>query len=172
MRRSLVLLAALLPIAVSAARAGTGGADPGAESMGNAGGLGVQLVLTADEQGFRQAWNQAAPPKLRVTGTVRRGAPVSAMLIFGGCAPNAAGVCDLESEFLLDGPDGSRVPAGSGPIWQGKPLAPGRFQLGTLAVTMSFDQADPVGDYRIAAKVKDRVSGKVVSVSTGLQVTQ
>lgn len=164
MKRYLMGLAALLPLLPLTAAS--------AENIGNAGGLGVQLVLTADEKQFRQEWSRPTPPKLRVTSTVRQGESVSALLIFGGCAANAAGNCDLVSEFVLEGPDGSKVPAGGGPIWQTNPMAPGRMQLGTVSITMSFDQTDPVGDYRLSADIKDRVSGNVVSVRTGLKVTR
>lgn len=112
MKRFLTLLAALLPMTAPGAGADGSSAASGAQSRGNSGGLGVQLVLTADEHAFRQAWNQPTPPKLKVTRTVRQGASVSALLIFGGCVANAAGVCDLMSEFVLEGPDGSKIAAG------------------------------------------------------------
>lgn len=173
MKLHLALLAGLLTMAATSVWVdGPGGAGPGPESMRGSGGLGVQLLLTADENQFRQAWNQPAPPRLRVTNTVRQGAPVSALLIFTGCVANADGVCDLVSEFMLEGPDGSKTPAGGGAVWQAKPMMPGRSQLGTISITMSFDQTDPVGDYRISADVNDQVSGNVVSVRTGLKVTQ
>jgi len=173
MKRVWTLLAALLPLTFSNVWAdGGSGAVAGVESRGNAGGLGVQLVLTADENAFRQAWSQPTPPKLRVTQTVRQGGEVAALLIFGGCVANAAGVCDLVSEFVLEGPDGNKVPASGGAVWQHAPVAPGKAQLGTVSIKMSFDQTDPVGDYRLWAEVKDKVSGNVVSVRTGLKVTQ
>lgn len=172
MKRVLALLAALLPLTVPNAWATGGGAASGAQSIGRSGGLGVQLVLTADENAFRQAWSQATPPALRVTQTVRQGGEVAALLIFDGCVANAAGVCDLVSEFVLENPDGSKVPASGGAVWQHKPAAPGMFQLGTVSIRMSFDQTDPVGDYRLWAEVRDKVSGNVVSVGTGLTVTR
>lgn len=106
------------------------------------------------------------------TKAVRRGETVSALLIFHGCAPNGGGVCDVVSEFILEGPDGSKTPAGGGPVWSGKPLPQRLLQLGQASMTAGFDKTDPVGDYKITANVKDKVSGRVLSVAARLKVTQ
>jgi len=39
-------------------------------------------------------------------------------------------------------------------------------------VTLGFEKTDPVGDYRITASVKDRASGRALSVVTGSKVTK
>lgn len=141
--------------------------------MRSAGDFGVQVVLTADEGQFRQTWNSSkTPPKLSTTNTVRVGGSVSALLIFHGCTPNAAGVCDVASEFVLEAPDGSKTPAGGGPVWTGKPMPQRRLQLGQSSMTVGFDKTDPIGAYKITANIKDRVSGRALSVMARLKVTK
>ena len=174
MKWCLTLLAALLPFTAQGAWIDpTGKPMPDTESMRSAGDFGVQIVLTADEGQFRQTWNLSkTPPKLSTTNTVRLGASVSAMLIFHGCSPNASGVCDVTSEFVLEAPDGSKTPAGGGPVWTGKPMQQRLLQLGQASMTVGFDKTDPIGDYKVTANIKDRVSGRALSVMARLKVTK
>lgn len=169
-----ILLAALLPFMAQGAWIDpTGQPMPDTESMRSAGDFGVQIVLAADEGLFRQTWNSSkTPPKLSTTNTVRLGAQVSAMLIFHGCSPNAGGVCDVASEFILEAPDGTKTPGGGGPVWTGKPVQQRLLQLGQASMTVGFDKTDPIGDYKITANIKDKVSGRALSVVARLRVTK
>lgn len=174
MKRYLTLLAALLPLSVQSAWIDpTGKPVPDTESMRSAGDFGVQIVLTTDEGQFRKIWNSSkTPPTLSITNTAHPGAPVSAILIFHGCSPNAAGVCDVTSEFVLEAPDGSKTPAGGGPVWTGKAMPQRLLQLSQASVTVIFDKTDPIGNYKVTANVKDEVSGRVLSVVSRLEVTK
>lgn len=124
MKWCLVLLFVLLPLAVQGGWIDPAGKPiPDTENMRSAGDFGIQIVLTPNEGQFRETWNSSTmPPKLRATNSVRLGETVSALLIFHGCTPNVNGVCDVVSEFILEGPDGSKTPAGGGPVWSGKPM--------------------------------------------------
>ena len=133
--------------------------------MKSAADFGVQVVLTADDKKFREIWNRAVtPPSLQTINTVQRGAPISAMIIFHGCAPARSGKCDASVSFTLIAPDGKKTAAGDGPLWTAPPL-PGKFLLSNASVTIAFDKTDPKGIYRIQATATDRVSGKNIQVS-------
>ena len=170
----LTLLLVLLPFTAQSAWIDpTGKPIPDTESMRSAGDFGAQIVLAADEGQFRQTWNSSkTPPKLTTTNTVRIGATVSALLIFHGCAPNVGGVCDVVSEFILEGPDGTKTPAGGGTVWSGKPMQQGLLQLSLASMNVGFDKTDPIGDYKITANIKDKVSGRALSVVARLKVTK
>lgn len=174
MKWCLTLLVALLPFAAQSAWIDPAGKSiRDTESMRSAGDFGAQIILTADEARFRQTWNSSkTAPKLSATNTVRLGGTVSALLIFHGCAPNAGGICDVASEFILEGPDGSKSPAGGGPVWSGKPMQQRLLQLGQASMTVGFDKTDPIGDYKITANIKDKVSGRALSVVARLKVTK
>ncbi len=175
MKWFLVLLIALLPLAAQGGWIDQAGKPiPDTENMRSAGDFGIQIVLTPNEGQFRETWNSSSPtpPKLRSTNTVRLGETVSALLIFHGCTPNVNGLCDVVSEFILEGPDGSKMPAGGGPVWSGKPMQQSFLQLSQSSMTVGFDKTDPVGDYKITANVKDNVSGRALSVMTRLKVTK
>jgi len=174
MKWCLTLLAVLLPFAAQGAWIDqTGKPIPETESMRSTGDFGVQILLTADEKQFRQTWNSSrTPPKLSTTNTVRLGGSVSALLLFHGCSPNTEGACDVASNFILEAPDGTKTPAGGGPVWSGKPMQKGFVQLGQASMTVGFDKADPIGDYKITANIKDNVSGKALAVVAQLKVTK
>jgi hypothetical protein len=168
------LLLALLPCTAQSAWIDQSGNPlPDTESMRSTGDFGVQVVLTADEGQLRQTWSSSkTPPKLNTTDIVGLGGSVSALLIFHGCSPNASGVCNVISEFILEGPDGSKTPGGSGPVWSEKPMPQRVLQLGLSSMTVGFNESDPIGDYKIKANVKDKVSGRTLSVVARLKVTK
>lgn len=174
MKWCLALLVTLLPFVAQAGWIDlTGKPIPDTENMRSAGDFGIQIVLTANEDQFRQTWSSSkTPPTLSTTNTVRLGDTVSALLIFHGCAPNVSGVCDVVSEFILEGPDGSKMPAGGGPVWFGKPMRQRMLQLGQASMSVGFGKTDPLGDYKITANVTDKVSGRVLSVVARLKVTK
>lgn len=174
MKWHLTLLMALFPLAAQAAWIDASGKPiPDTEYMRSAGDFGVQILLAPDEDQFRRAWHSSAtPPKLTTTNTVRLGGSVSAFLVFHGCTPNARGVCDVVCEFTVEGPDGSKTPAGSGPVWSAKPLPPRLLQLGQASMTVGFGKTDPVGEYKVVATVKDKVSARALSVVARLKVTR
>ena len=150
---------------------GSGKPVPDTDSLRSSGAFGVQLVLTPDDAQFRKTWNSSkTPPQLRVTDRARRGSAISAMLVFSGCAANAAGNCDVVADFTLVDPGGKRLPGGSGPVWNLKPPASGNLQLSTTSATIGFDQNDPAGTYRVEAVVTDRVATRKLNLSAPFNV--
>lgn len=173
MAKSLAILAALIPFFAHGAWIDASGKTlTDTENRKSAGDFGVQILLTTDEKQFRQIWNSSAtPPRLTTTSTVRRGETVAALLVFHGCTPTSAGVCDAVSEFFIEGPDGKRMPGGGGPLWSSRPMPKRLLQLGQSSLTIGFDKTDPLGEHRIIANIKDRVSGKTITVTTRVKVT-
>ena len=51
-------------------------------------------------------------------------------------------------------------------------MQPRLFQLGQASLTVGFDITEPVGDYKITANIKDKVSGRALSVVSQLKVTK
>lgn len=78
----------------------------------------------------------------------------------------------MVSEFILEGPDGNKTPTGDGPVWSGKPMQQRLLQLGQASMTVGFDKSDPIGNYKITANVKDKVSSRTLSVVARLRVTK
>lgn len=143
---------------------GAGKPVPDTPAMRSDGEFGVRIVLTADEQALRHEWNTArANPRLQTTDTVAAGGEVTAMLVFHGCKPNAAGNCEVVAAFALVAPDGKRDPGGAGSLWSAAPL-PGRLMLGAASMRIGFTAGDAPGTYQIHARVVDRVALRTLDV--------
>lgn len=175
MKKKLFLLFALSvpPMAQSAWIDSNGKPITDTESMRSSGDFGVQLVLTPDDNQFRQTWNSTkGTPKLSSTNSVRLGSSIAAVLIFHGCSPSSVGVCDVVSEFVLESPDGAKTPAGGGSVWSSTPLQGGLLQLGHASMKVGFDRSDPAGTYKIIANVKDKISGRTLSLTSEFNATK
>ena len=46
------------------------------------------------------------------------------------------------------------------------------LQLGQASMTIGFDKTDPIGNYKITANVKDKVSGQALAIVARLKVTK
>lgn len=170
MRMLLLLLVALLPLSSGAAWTDSNGKPTAdTESMRSAGDFGAQLVLTPDEKQFRKAWSGTkGTPTLRATNSARAGGAVAAMIVFHGCVVKAGGACDVSVDFKLQGPDGKQAPAGGGPVWTGEPAPAGMLRLGQASMTVRFDATDRPGDYRVLARVTDKVAGRTLDLAARL----
>ncbi len=135
-------------------------------------GFNAQIVLAAgDGQAARKDWKGIAAP--HAISSVSQGSTMSTLIGFSGCTPNAKGVCDVSVEFFVVSPDGVKKPGGSGAVWSGAPFSiPNVLLLGQASLTASFDNTDPIGDYKVLANVTDQVSGKVLHLSQNFKVTK
>lgn len=169
------MLAFVLLSAMSGSHAGAwvderGAALPERESMRSSGSFLVQLRLTTDEAALRKTWEEASSnPKLEVTERISVGRPVTTVLTMTGCAPGPDGRCDVRAEFSIVAPDGERTRLGAGYLWKEAPLTP-RFMLGSASVSLIFRDKDKGKAFRMIATVEDKVAGKVLELSTPLQV--
>lgn len=173
MRRCAAALAATLPLLAHGAWTSSGHLVHAARN--NAHGaehFGAHLVLTPDESHFLKAWRVShTPMQLPATATVRRGASVTAMLVFQGCARDVSGRCDVVADLALQAPDGGRIPGGSMSLWSAESV-PGRLHLGNGSMQVSFDPHDRIGRYKVIATVRDRVSGQSLVLNSALQVLE
>ena len=143
------------------------------KNMRSDGDFGVHLVLTPDEKQFRHSWDTTnGTPNLRSTDTIHVGSSAAAMLIFHGCKPNTMGVCDVISIFTLEDPNGEKTSTGEYPIWTEAPPRAGLVQLGRASVNIGFSTTDPVGNYKITANVKDKISGRTLSLTENFKVVK
>jgi hypothetical protein len=166
-----LLLALLLPLAAAAAWLdGSGKPLPETEFMRSDGDLHAQLVITPDEAELRRAWTTSSrTPTLRIVDALKPGGRASAMLILRGCAPTAAGRCDVVVEFFVAMPGGKRIPAGGGPLWTSEPPAD-TLVLGAASMNFAFGTTDELGVYSVQAKVTDRVGNRTLELSRPIRL--
>ncbi|MGH8030396.1 MAG: hypothetical protein ACREO3_10720 [Arenimonas sp.] len=131
----------------------------------SAGGFGAQLFFTDAPDALFAAW--AVPgPLVQTTDVERiaRGKPIVGVIIFAGCAADAAGNCNAIVTYSIRGPDGKAygetLPT---ELWQGKPGPPtGQVQLAVGNIGVVIEPEDLLGTYTVRAEITDTVSGKAM----------
>lgn len=173
-------LAAAVSLALPLAAAAAPGAEdtpqgPAAEALRQNGPFMAHLLLTPDEAALRRGWAEAVAagagvqPRLELTDTAAPGQSVSAVVVFTGCAPGAAGHCDVAVEYALQRRGGMPAALGSGALWTQPPHTP-RFMLGSTSLKLAFGAPDRGAQLRVLAKVTDRVAKRSVELAAPLKV--
>lgn len=156
-------VAMLLPATASAGWVDPQGhAIPDSDHMKSAGDLMVQLLVTDDEARFLENWSTpSGSVRLPTADSIELNRRLTAFVIFGGCAVDAAGNCDLRMQITVYQPDGgvySELPEME--VWTGKPAPPNAaLGLGKQYLRLVIEPEEPLGRYRIEAKITDEVSG-------------
>ena len=151
---------------------GNGRNVPDRQDARSSNGFGVMFVLTADEVAFARAWSGSVQrPVLQTTTSVQRGKSVSAMLLFSGCKPNAAGACNVSVKYRVAATDGTVQNVGPYSLWQRVAPKPGIVELGDARLKIGTARNDPVGNCSISATLTDLNSGTSIDVSATLKVT-
>jgi hypothetical protein len=177
MNRSFLMMALVVVVSVGAAVAqwqqnGKPVADePWRKSVGK---FGVMMLLTDRPDEFLADWEKPTPGvPIATTGKAHRGSKVVAFLVFQGCTPDSAGLCNATADFRILRPDGTEYGAYKDQdLWKSKRAGPSdRIELGVAYVGIRVEDTDPLGEYRFLAEVTDANAGKVIELEQRLQVT-
>jgi hypothetical protein len=139
-----------------------GNSIPDSDHMKSADGLVAQLVITDDEAQLLKNWSTPSESVYFPTADkIERNKILTAFIVFGGCAVDADGNCDLQMQMTVYKPDGSvysTLPVME--VWSGKPVPPGRtLGLSVAYLRVVIEPEDPLGRYWIDANVMDEISG-------------
>jgi len=122
--------------------------------------LELHLVVTAQARQLFSNWARSTGQPFTVVPVqvAERGQSMSAVLLFGGCKPNAVGDCDVEVDIVAHAPDGSVYGQMQGAeLWVRKPAPlPGNSQLGVSYMAIVIEPQDAAGTYRVTAVARDR----------------
>lgn len=142
-------------------------------SLASKNGFGLQMVVTADYEGFWKAWEGPTPPHLPVTDRIERGKPVHAMLIFSGCKAAADGNCNLTAVYTITGPDGSAYgEPHTAKVWGGPPAPGYNLQLSEGSLGLIVEPHEPLGRYTFKASVTDHVADLTVAVEAPVEAVE
>ncbi len=128
----------------------------------------AQLVLTDNEPKLLKNWNTPSKDVFTPTAnTIEKGKILSGFIIFGGCATDTLGNCDLVVRYKIYQPDGKVYSDLSlMEVWSGKPVPPHKsLGLGVGYLRVIIEPDEPLGQYRVDAKVTDRRGGDSVKLS-------
>ena len=119
-------------------------------------GFGGNLIVVEDPNKFVQDWQKPETPQITLAKEVKRGVTVGVMVLFVGCKADARGACNADVDYLIYQPDGSLYTEQKGqPLWKETAPPPPIIQLGRAILGVRLAATDPVGEYRIKAKLTD-----------------
>lgn len=139
------------------------------------GRLGAQLVLLDEKQreyllGIKNSLSNTF--YIDSTNNIGRDEPLTAAIVFTGCQADAAGNCHLISKYQVYKPDGSLyadIPALR--AWYKKPAPVGNeARLTSANIKITIEQQDPLGTYKVIAKLVDVHSRKAITLSHDFEV--
>ena len=123
-------------------------------------GFGGHLIIVENPQAFLKEWFKPETPKINLVTDAKRGEVIGAFVLFAGCKPNDAGVCNSEVDYAVLKPDGSLYAERNGqPLWKEQPPPAKNIQLGKAILGIRMEKNDPPGEYKVKAKVSDLNAG-------------
>jgi hypothetical protein len=135
---------------------------PWAKSDGD---FGAMLFLTDKPDELFAAWEKpGAGVPFSSTAKAERGVPIVAVIFFTGCAADDKGPCQASVRFTAYQPDGKLYDEPvEGELWTDKPPPPkGQMQLSVGNMGFVLEPEDPLGVYKVKAKVVDNVAKKTL----------
>ncbi len=119
-------------------------------------GFGAHLLIVENPRAFIEEWQKPETPKIDPVSQVKRGILLGAFVLFAGCKPDAQGRCNAEVDYTVYKPDGSvYAERKEQPLWN-ETAPPGtNIQLSNAILGIRMEPNDPVGDYKVKAKVAD-----------------
>lgn len=139
------------------------------------GDFGTLLILTDKPDQLSADWEKPTDGvRIHETQTATRGGTIATVVVFTGCAPDADGNCQATVQYTVYGPDGK--PYGEpieAELWVDKPPpAKGHIQLAVGGMFIGIEPQDPLGVYRVKAKVVDKVAKKTLVLEREFQAVE
>lgn len=136
------------------------------------GDFSAWLVQVPDDRELYEAWSLPAEVvEIREADRVLVDSPISVFVVFGGCALDPSGNCQVDVRFRVLAPDGSvysRTPPME--VWVAKPApASGLLELSVGYLKIVVESHEQLGRYRVQAKVRDHVAGKELGLEKSFE---
>jgi len=133
------------------------------DDMKSSGDFISRLIITDQgDDAFKELGTPARGVAFQNSDTIKRNSPLTVAIAFAGCKANAKGNCYLLMQVTITQPDGeiyAKLPVTE--MWFGKPVPEqGRLEVGSNVIQVVVENEEPIGKYRIDAKVMDKMSGQ------------
>ncbi|MDP0563002.1 MAG: hypothetical protein QS721_12025 [Candidatus Endonucleobacter sp. (ex Gigantidas childressi)] len=98
---------------------------------------------------------------------IKRNQEITAFVVFGGCAVNAEGKCDLVMNITVYQPDGTVFSDFTDMVvLSGIPAPNGSISAGTEYIKIIIESDEPLGKYKIDTEVIDKVSNNSMMLTS------
>ena len=135
--------------------------------------LTLNVIVTASGDALFRAWDRGASG-FSVTPAVRpqRGQFLSAVVLFRGGQPDAAGNCNAEMDITAYDPNGQKYGAmPNAELWRAKPApSRGATQLSRDYMGVVIEPGDPAGTYRVVVIARDLNARREATAETTFTV--
>jgi hypothetical protein len=131
---------------------------PNAEYRMNTGAFSAWLLLVDDEEEFFRRWEALSPvANIETADRIERGQFITAFVIFGGCAKDSVGRCDVAVDFRIKNPDGTDyVFIPNQRAWDNySGPEPGILVLSRAYLKIRIEPDEFLGEYRVEATLRD-----------------
>lgn len=119
-------------------------------------GFGAHLIIVENPRAFIEEWQKPETPKINPVSEVKRGVVIGAFVLFAACKPDPQGLCNAEVDYTVYKPDGTiYAERKQQPLWKEAPPPGTNIQLSNAILGIRMEQNDPVGDYKVKARVAD-----------------
>ena len=119
-------------------------------------GFGGHLLIVENPRAFIEEWQKPETPKITPVSEVKRGVLLGAFVLFAGCKPDAQGQCNSEVDYTVYKPDGTiYAERKEQPLWKEAAPQGANIQLSRAILAIRMEKEDPVGDYKVKARVAD-----------------
>ena len=136
--------------------------------------LEISLVVTANGKELFESWERPTGKPFRVepVKVAARGRFLSAVVLFKGCKPDAAGNCNIEVDFVAYDPKGAVYgDMKNAELWQSKPAPTrGKTQLGVNYMGIVIEPKDIAGKYRVVATARDKNANEEANAAATFEV--
>ena len=151
---------ALLSTAGLSGRAEAGDGWSKAPNTASSGDFAVLQIATTDSSGLRTEWQKSTPGvRLQTNTEATRNQPIWTFIIFKGCVVDAAGNCNVTVDYEVFDPTGKSYARTTSDVWVDQPPPPDlQLQLSVSSLGLRVEDKDPLGPYRVQAKVTDHVA--------------
>jgi len=139
-----------------------GNVIPDSDSMKAVGDLIAQLIITDNEAQVLKNWNTPSQGVYFPTADkIEKNKIITMFIVFGACAVDADGNCDLKMQITVYQPNGTiyaKLPIYE--VWSGKPVPPDKsLGLSVDYLRVIIEPHEPLGKYKVDVKVIDNISG-------------
>ena len=120
-------------------------------------GFGAHLIVVKNPDDFIKEWLKPEQPNFNSAKKVKPDEKIGIIVLFAGCKPDSVGACNTEVDYNLTRPDGTILFNQKGlEIW--KQIAPPKAntQLGKAIIKLEMLKTNPMGEYKVKAKVYDK----------------